>query len=219
MVVTSSLMHIAHSNPSSLKNYFSVPLLVSALFFPPVTAATDIVPFAGFRGGGEFADLNSGAEIKISEAQSYGIVVDTQLSSGNIVEFYLSRQPTKLVSDDPLAPGTLFDMDVDYLHFGGKSYINKEDGTFLVGTLGLTHFNPDAAGFDAATKFSIGLGIGIEFGGDGPIGFRLEGRGFGTFLNSDGAIFCGGSSGGCTIITSSDVLWQYEMNAGLIFRF
>jgi len=195
-------------------------LLITALI-PSATNAegVDLVIFTGLRGGGEFEDLGTGADLKIKEAQTLGIVVDIPTKKGSYWEFYYSRQPTKITTDEPFSSGSLFDIDVEYLHFGGKSYINRENGTFLVGTIGATHFTPKTSGLDSETKFSLGLGTGIEFGGDSNIGLRLEGRAFGTFLDSSGAIFCGGSSGGCTIITTSSVLWQLELNVGLIIRF
>jgi len=195
--------------------------LLIAVLVPSSTNAEglDVVVFTGLRGGGEFEVVDTGADLTLNEAQTLGIVVDKQTQKGTYYEFYYSKQPTKLTSSDPFSSDSQFDVDVEYLHFGGKSYINKEDGTFLVGTIGATHFDPKTAGLDSETKFSLGLGTGIEFGGDSNIGLRLEGRAFGTFLDSSGAIFCGGSSGGCTIITTSSVLWQLELNVGLVFRF
>jgi len=202
------------------QTFFLAALLLTALI--PTTSSAeglDVVVFTGLRGGGEFEDELTGAELKLNEAQTLGLVVDKQTKKGTFWEFYYSKQPTKLTSSDPSSSGSQFDIDVEYLHFGGKNYINKEDGTFLVGTIGATHFNPKTSGLDSETKFSLGLGTGVEFGGDSNIGLRLEGRAFGTFFDSSGAIFCGGSSGGCTIITTSSVLWQLELNVGLIFRF
>ena len=195
-------------------------LLITALV-PSTTNAEglDVVVFTGLRGGGEFEVVETGDDLTLKEAQTLGIVVDKKTKKGTYWEFYYSKQPTKLTTGDPFSSGSLFDVDVEYLHFGGKSYINKDNGTFLVGTIGATHFDPKTSGLDSETKFSLGLGTGIEFGGDSNIGLRLEGRAFGTFLDSSGAIFCGGSSGGCTIITTSSVLWQLELNVGLIFRF
>jgi hypothetical protein len=211
-------MQFLQINSTLLK--ITCPVLLMICLMPTTAKAgeTDIVLFTGLRGGGEFEDLQTEETLKLKEAQTFGIIIDKQMKNGKYYEFYYSHQPSELTSGDPFT-GSLFDIDVDYLHFGGKHYINKENGTFLVGTIGATHFNPKAAGLSAETKFSLGLGGGIEFMSQKNIGLRLEGRVFGNFLDSSGAIFCGGSSGGCTIITSSSVLWQLELNVGLIFRF
>jgi hypothetical protein len=211
-------MQFLQINSTLLK--ITCPVLLMICLMPTTAKAgeTDIVLFTGLRGGGEFEDLQTEETLKLKEAQTFGIIIDKQMKNGKYYEFYYSHQPSELTSGDPFT-GSLFDIDVDYLHFGGKHYINKENGTFLVGTIGATHFNPKAAGLSAETKFSLGLGGGIEFMRQKNIGLRLEGRAFGNFLDSSGAIFCGGSSGGCTIMTSSSVLWQLELNVGLIFRF
>jgi len=195
-------------------------LSMICLMLPTAKAGeTDIVLLTGLRGGGEFEDLGTGATLSLKETQTFTLVLDKQMKNGKYYEFYYSHQPSELTTDAAASPGTLFDVDIDYLHFGGKHYLNKDNGTFLVGTIGATHFDPKAAGLDAETKFSLGVGGGIEFMSQKNIGLRLEGRAFGNFLDSSGAIFCGGSSGGCTIVTSSSVLWQFELNVGLIFRF
>ena len=198
---------------------YSTLLIIALIPSTSIAEGLELVIFTGIRGGGEFEDLGTGADLELQEAQTLGIVIDKQRKKGNYWEFYYSKQPTKITTSETFSSGSLFDVDVEYLHFGGKNYINKEDGTFLVGTIGATHFNPKASGLNDEIKFSLGLGTGIEFGGDRKVGLRLEGRVFGTFLDSSGAVFCGGASGGCTIITTSSVLWQLELNVGLIFRF
>jgi len=128
------------------------------------------------------------------------------------MEFYYSKQPSSL-----LASGGLIDIDVEYYHLGGKYPMKSNAGAFYVGSVGLTRFNPGTDGLGPETKFSIGLGVGMETAADKRIGFRLEGRGFGTFIDSSGGIFCGGGS--CIVVTESQMLWQFEINAGITFRF
>ena len=51
---------------------------------------------------------------------------------------------------------------------------------------------------------------------------ELEARGFGTFVSSSGAIWCGGGSGGggCGFgFSGGDLLWQYEGTAGVTLLF
>jgi len=182
------------------------------------TRTTDIVLLTGLRGGGEFENEGTGETFTLQETQAFTLVLDKQMKNGKYYEFYYSHQPSELTTSDPFS-GPLFDVDIDYLHFGGKHYLSKDKDTFLVGTIGATYFDPKEVGLGSETNFSLGIGGGIEFMSQKNIGLRLEGRVFGNFLDSSGAIFCGGSSGGCTIITSSSVLWQLELNVGLILRF
>lgn len=215
-------MHLPYVKTQKLTlTRIALTVLLPLCLMPASVSAEgiEITPFVGYRVGGEFEDFTTGATLKLSEEQTFGIVFDKVMAKGSILEFYYSKQASSLTTTDSVTSGSLFDVDVEYLHVGGKHYLNREDGTFLLGTLGATHFSPGTNGLNSETKFSLGLGIGIETGIDKRIGFRLEGRGFATFMDSGGAIFCGGSSGGCTILVSGDLLWQVEVNAGISFRF
>lgn len=191
--------------------------LVSLYLLPASALGFGITPFTGYRFGGEFEDFNTGTTLKLSEEQTYGIIFDRQLASGDIMEFYYSRQPSSLLASGSVTPGALIDIDVEYFHLGGKYPIKSSAGAFYVGSVGLTRFDPGVDGLGAETNFSIGLGVGMETAADKRIGFRLEGRAFGTFIDSSGGIFCGG--GGCIVVTESQMLWQFEVNAGITFRF
>ena len=191
--------------------------LVSLYLLPASALGFGITPFTGYRFGGEFEDINTGTTLKLSEEQTYGIIFDRQLASGDIMEFYYSRQPSSLLASGSVTPGALIDIDVEYFHLGGKYPIKSNAGAFYVGSVGLTRFSPGVDGLGAETNFSIGLGVGMETAADKRVGFRLEGRAFGTFIDSSGGIFCGG--GGCIVVTESQMLWQFEVNAGITFRF
>ncbi len=194
-------------------------LLPFILFASPAAAeGYQITPFLGYRIGGDFEDANGSSVYELTEESSYGIIVDKTLKSGQQIEFFYSKQPSTLVTGDTFVTNVVFDVDVEYFHVGSRTFLNKENGTYLVGALGATRFNPDAPGVGSETNFSLSLGGGIETGGDKGFGFRLESRFFGTFLDSSGAIFCG-SAGGCTIISSNTFLWQLELIAGLSYKF
>ena len=191
--------------------------LVSLCLLPASAQGFGITPFTGYRFGGEFEDINTGTELKLSEEQTYGIIFDRKMASGDIMEFYYSKQPSSLLASGAVTPGALFDIDVEYYHLGGKYPMKSNAGAFYLGSVGLTRFSPGINDLGPETKFSIGLGVGMETAADKRIGFRLEGRGFGTFVDSNGGIFCGG--GGCIVVSESQMLWQFEVNAGITFRF
>ena len=88
----------------------------------------------------------------------------------------------------------------------------------LTGSVGVTHFDPNSSNLGSETRFSIGLGGGVELAASERVGIRLEGRGFATFLDSEGAVFCDSSSG-CVVFVASDILWQFEVGAGVSFKF
>ena len=201
------LAHLKNPTPALM-----LTALVSLYLLPASALGFGITPFTGYRFGGEFDDIN-GTTLKLSEEQTYGIIFDRQLASGDIMEFYYSRQPSSLL----VTPGAPIGIDVEYYHLGGKYPIKSSAGAFYLGSVGLTRFDPGVDSLGPETNFSIGLGVGMETAADKRVGFRLEGRGFGTFIDSSGGIFCGG--GGCIVVTESQMLWQFEVNAGITFRF
>jgi len=178
-----------------------------------------ITPFLGYRIGGDFEDGGTGVELSLAEEETYGIILNKDIGPGKQYEFFYSFQPSRLTAGGIVTPGVLADVDVEYFHIGGRNYWDKGAvRTFVVGSVGATHFDPNAPNLGSETRFSIGLGGGVELGGESRIGFRLEGRGFATFLDSEGAVFCD-SSGGCVVLVASDLLWQFEVGAGVTFKF
>ena len=130
--------------------------LVSLCLLPASASAQGfgITAFTGYRFGGEFEDINTGSELKLSEEQTYGIILDWQMASGDIMEFYYSRQPSSLLASGPITPGALFDIDVEYYHLGGKYRMKSTPGAVYVGSVGLTRFSPGIDGLGPETKFS-----------------------------------------------------------------
>jgi len=191
-----------------------------AFFVLPTGAVAEglmITPYMGYRIGGNFTDISTNIELKLAESESYGLIIGKDNGTSDQSEFMFSLQPTKLKGRG-FAPNVLFDLDVENYMLAGKKILNKESGTFMSGMIGATRFDPSSPSLSSETHFALGLGGGIDHRISDRIGFRFEGRGIATFLDSDGAIFCG-PSGGCLVFTESNVLWQFEVVAGLTFRF
>jgi opacity protein-like surface antigen len=197
-------------------------LTITTLLFAPATTLAEgfqITPFLGYRMGGHFEDAGTGVELDLDEAETYGIVLGKDIGPGKQYEFFYSFQPSRLTAGGIVTPGVLADVDVEYFHIGGRNY--WENGAmrpFVTGGLGATPFDPQSSSLGSETRFSISLGGGVEIGAGERIGIRLEGRGFATFLDSEGAVFCD-SSGGCVVLVASDLLWQFEVGAGVTFKF
>jgi len=177
-----------------------------------------ITPYVGYRVGGDFTDINTDAELELADSESYGLIIGKDNGTSDQTEFIYSIQPTKLRASGPVTSGVLVDLDVENYMLAGKKILNKESGTFMSGMIGATRFDPSSSKLNSETHFALGIGGGIDHRISDRLGFRLEGRGIATFLDSDGAIFCG-SNGGCLVFTESNVLWQFEVVAGLTFRF
>ena len=200
---------------------FFLSACLGFLLAPSIAPAEgfQITPFVGQRGGGEFEDEGTGVTLSLSDESTWGIIIDKDAGTGKQAEFYYSHQPTSFNAKGTVTTGALFDLDIDYYHLGGRQLWDMgKTTTFVVASVGATHFDPQPSSLEPMTKFSIGLGGGVELNATERIGFRLEGRGFATFLKSDDAVFCK-DSGGCVVLVNTDVLYQYEVSAGVILRF
>jgi len=204
-------------------------LLVIALGSPSAAVADDpgsrnfeITPFAGYTWGGQFNDAVTGADLNIRDAANYGLMLDFKQEEQNWIELYVSHQPTKLRPDRGALSGTPgFNLDIDYYHIGGThGWEGERVMPYIAGTLGVTHMTPQGPGLDPVTKFSLSLGGGVKVYATERIGFRLEGRWFGTLFNGSGSVFCASSGGAaCAINVQGDLFSQFVANAGLILAF
>jgi opacity protein-like surface antigen len=198
----------------------AVVAIVTAFAHVPAMAGDfEITPFAGYTWGGQFSDSVTGTTLKVKETANYGVMVDIKQDEQSQIELYFSHQATQLQSDSgPFTGNPLFNLDIDYYHLGGTYGADSGKARpFLVGTLGVTHMVPQGAGLDALTKFSLSLGGGVKLFATDRVGFRLEGRWFGTLFNGSGSAFC--TSGTCAINVQGDLFSQFVANAGVFIIF
>ena len=181
----------------------------------------EVTPFAGYRVGGTFEDETSGTRLELNDGGSFGLILNMRADANTEYELMFSHQDTEIdLGGTP--GGQAIDIDVDYLQVGG-TYLG--DGRmarpYMVATIGLAHLDPGSAGLPSDTFFAFSIGGGWKLRPRERIGLRLEGRFYGTVVDSDSKIFCtSGPSGlSCLINTKAQMLWQWEMLAGLTFRF
>jgi len=195
---------------------FILSCLLLLALQPYSYAETNVSVFAGYRAGGEFEDVNTGQRLKIDDGESFGISMSLPYSQNTKMEFVLSHQESRLLNDSAPAE-VLIDLDIDYLHFGGLyTWPGKVAEPYIVGTLGATYYRP-GGGYSDKIRPSIGFGVGSFIHLTKSLALKFEARGYSTFLDSGGAMFCGDS--GCRIIAVSSTIWQSELQAGLTFKF
>ena len=179
--------------------------------------AVDIVPFVGFRFGGDVGTQPGNGvvgptSVTIDSSVSYGGVIDIPLSQPRSLELYYSRQPTKLSGNS-----TIGDVTMSVLHVGLVDTLPSADeqlSWLLVGTLGATQLT---ANNGSATRPSIGLGGGFEWMATEHIGLRGDLRALLTFSGSGGgSASCGG---GCSVSFHGSLVAQGELSLGVIARF
>lgn len=182
----------------------------------------EVTPFAAYRIGGTFQDDEAGRDYELDEAGAYGLRLNLLAEANTQYELGWSRQTTALDLRAVPSVGERIDLDVDYYQLGGTyQWDGNRLRPFMVATLGAARYAPEPAEIDAETYFAFSIGGGWQLRPTSRLGLRLEGRFYGTWLSGSSRIFCTSASAasGCLIQASGDLLWQWEMSAGAVFRF
>jgi len=179
--------------------------------------AFEVAPFAGYRFGGGFFERLTGQPVDLDGAASFGVAVDVPLVDELQVEvLYTHQHAHVLVPAHHQLPATRWRIAVDHWQGGGlQEFGGGRVRPFLTGTLGLTRY---AAQDDSEIRFAVSAGGGVKLFPSRHVGVRLDGRVFATFVDAD-ARFGVCSSGGCVIAFRTDVVWQADFTAGVVFRF
>jgi opacity protein-like surface antigen len=176
----------------------------------------EITPFGGYRFSDDFYDYYSNTRYGVSDGSSYGLTFDYTLNLDMQVEFLWSHQETRFNVGGGPDPEGRFNLGIDYFHIGGVQLFENGNSTpFLVGTLGVTHINPEDNRYSSDTRFSLAAGGGVKFMPSEHLGVRLDGRVYGTYVNGSGGVFCGPY--GCNFGYGGSLYWQVEFTVGLIF--
>ena len=181
-----------------------------------------LTPFVGYRFGGTFKDKDTDEEYDLNDNSSVGLIINFPSRGNTEWEIYYSEQSTEVKTGSLFQGATLLDMDVQYLQLGGTYLFDrsKQAQPYFVATAGIARMDPSGADTSADTFFSFAVGGGWKYFPDSRIGIRLDGRFIGTLIDSNSSIFCqSGQGGSCVINTSGSILYQFEMQAGVIFRF
>lgn len=200
-------------------------LLVSIFLALPAAAEVtpyrfSLTPFAGYRIGGEFDDDDNDDELELDDGASIGLIVNAPFDDRTEWEVFYSRQSTD-IDQSTVTVGQDVDVTVEYLQIGGTYVGDGETARpYLAATVGGSRIDADG-GFDSETYFAFGIGGGLHVFPENRIGLRLEGRLFGSLVDSDSGVFCqsGPNANRCLISSSGDVFWQWEMFAGMTVRF
>lgn len=207
----------------------AVAVLAALLAAPCVEADEqpgniELTPHAGYRFGGSFDDA-AGEELELDDGGAWGIAANFRAEANTQWEVYYGRQSTEFESGGLFTGIAVADVDVDYFH-GGGTYIVQGGSVrpYVVMTLGVSRFAPDAAGagdVDDETFFSASLGAGLRIAAGERMALRLEGRAFTTFVDSDSRLFCvsGGAQNLCLLEADGSTVTQWQVTAGLTLKF
>ena len=191
-------------------------LCVTTLLLLPSAAVAgefEITPFIGYQFGGDVETFFQGEyhDVNVSSSENWGVMFNLGLSEMTQIEFLYSTQDTSANArrfDDSLG------LTVDYFQVSMLWDFNPyaEIRPYLVFGIGGTWLRPD--GFSSLSRFSGNIGGGAKIFFSDNIGLRLEGRFYGTYINSTTSycdpFWCYGYN---------NSLYQFDVSAGLIIRF
>jgi len=186
------------------------------------TRATEssITIYGGYRTSNQLTETTTGQSVSLNDGASYALALDFGLDRKTQVEFFYSGQKTDMSSRGFPAVANNISLRIDYYHFGGTYFFDGlGSGGYIVGGLGATVILPSGDGLSTVTKPSMNLGVGYMLPMGKNFGLRFEARGYGTLLNNNGGLFCGGNTGGCVVSIKGNALYQGEALIGLSGRF
>lgn len=207
---------------------FVIASLLPATLALPLEANTDmfIAPYGGYSfGGGQFEinqlddnnqETDNTQEIGVEESSHYGFMLGIGTNDpGNIYLLY-SRQSSELRSGGLFTPDFLTSLDLDYIHLGGTLYFPSGDLLpYVTASAGVTRMMPDD--WSTETRFSMGIGGGVEYSLTSNFALFADIRGYATFIDSDNTLFCNENE--CLWHVTSDLMWQAQANLGLKISF
>lgn len=182
-----------------------------------------ISPFVSYRAGGSFEDDETGEDFDIDNSSAYGLVVNFPAERHTEYEIYFSKQSTELKTGDLFQQRSVVDLDIYYLQVGGTYLFETKGKTqpYFAATIGGALYDPDGEGLSSDEFFAFTVGGGWKYFPTKRVGLRLDSRFIGTVIESDSDIFCqsGREGSGCIISNKGEMLWQFELQAGLVVRF
>lgn len=204
-----------------------VASMVVAAALPAQAAATDVLkfeitPFVAYRFGGTFDVEGSTASYRIDDSEAFGLLLNLRHSGNTQWELLYSVQQTTAMLRDSVATTPAVDTDIQVLQIGGTYQGSGETvRPYLALTLGGTHIKTTANGTQSDSFFSGSIGAGVSLIPNSRLGIRLEARAYGTLMDANTDLFCqtGPDMNICAIRIDGSLLSQFELFAGIVFRF
>jgi opacity protein-like surface antigen len=168
--------------------------------------------------------------LDITSSSSFNLTGGGFVGENVELEFLYSRQFSTMSVSEPSPEFKLASMNVD--GYQGNIVYNWGEGhsrvrPFMFFGLGATHYSPGdyepgipGTRIDSATKFATNWGAGVKFYPGHAIGIKATARYTPTFVKSDpGGLWCDPFYPTCWVVNDLDYSNQFEMSAGVTFRF
>jgi len=185
----------------------------------PARSESSVTLYGGYRWGGSMTDSNTGTTVNVNNDSSYALAVDIGLEPQTQIQIFYSRQHSAL-SSEAFAPSVNnVGLRIEYYHVGGTYFFEQVGvGAYVAAGFGATHARLDRGDRNSETYVSGNIGAGYMLPLGKHVGLRFEVRGYGTLINNDSTLFCGGNVG-CAATIKGEALYQGEALGGLSFRF
>jgi hypothetical protein len=201
----------------------TLALLLAAM---PATAAdvlkVEITPFVSYRFGGTFDVEGSTASYEIEDSAAVGLLLNLRQTGNTQWEILYSLQQSEAQLRGVTVPAVSVDTDIHVLQLGGTYQGDGEKvRPYVAVTLGGTHIKTAANRSQSDSFFSGSIGVGLNLNPNKRLGLRFEARAYGTLMDSNTDLFCqtGPDANICAIRIDGNLLSQFEISAGVIFRF
>lgn len=194
----------------------------------------ELTPYIGYTFS-EGVDINSTDvgngervnRISPTSGMSYGFGFDYLPSENFGIGFNFSQQDSNLEGRvEGSGKRNFAEMTVRNYHGIFTYNMGDEDSQmrpFFFGGLGATQYAPstvEGANVAGQTRFSTTWGGGIKYFVSENIGIRGTGRWTPTYIKTDASgIWCGPWPWGCWVVGNPDYSHQFEVSAGVTFRF
>jgi len=194
--------------------------LATCSFSIQANSAPEYFTISGFIGSRVNQDIQShgsdevaSVSSELTEALTIGWQYDTK-SEGELLLSH-SKQHFSF-SEESTAD---MDVDVQYLHIGGKIlFTNPTPFSTNIGVgMGITYFNPNNQQYDPKTALSANLSGGLRYQLSPQFALRSDLRVYGTRFHTEKALFCDGNN--CLLTLDNRFYLQTEVMLGVEYKF
>ena len=185
--------------------------------------------FGAYHYGGEFDDRGGTfGKLKLQGGVGYGVSLNLQQTEDAYYELNYFKQSAKIKDSGQYASvngASHFNLDIEYIHVGGLvAFGDPHDRVvpYLLLTVGATRLIPTGADFRTVYEPSVAIGGGVKLPITKNVGFRVEARGYATFVDSDSKLYCSRTEDpaiSCDILVQSATFLQVQALAGVTIGF
>lgn len=191
-------------------------------FATPVSV-DDFVAVSAYVGGrfsNDLKDQETGQKAVIDNGFAQALAVSWYYGRNTEGELLFSNSKQNLTMSSEAGDAKNIDTDVNisYLHFGGRvNFVNDSPFSTSLGLgLGATFFVP-GSGYDNDIAFSGNVTGGVRYELSEQWALKADLRVYGTVLQNNSSLFCG--DGQCLVELEGEIYVQTELMAGIEYKF